>query len=90
MAVDLDDPPIYDPISKSGEYVSEIWIGWFATLLQSLAEYLTQNGMFVPRLTTDQRDAIPSPGEGQMIYNSTLLAPQIWQDGQWRTFTTTP
>jgi hypothetical protein len=89
MSADFDGPPIYDSLIK-GEinYLNDIWASWIATFVQTLSEYLTKYGIFIPRLTTAQRNEIQSPQEGQMIYNTTILAPQIWQNGAWRTFTT--
>ena len=102
MARDFDNFPTYDPVIKQGTlYLSNIWSDFMATFVESLREYLSQNGMFVPMLTTAQRDAIQQPQEGQMIYttNTTVGPPisaslQIWQvksgTGAWRTITTTP
>ncbi len=89
MANSLDSGPLYDPISdgKTG-IVSPAWMSWFSSNHQNLIGYLSQFGMFVPQITMDQRDSIQTPQLGQMIYNTTLDAPQIWQAGAWKTFTT--
>jgi hypothetical protein len=86
MAVDFDNFPTYDPLVKpDGMYMSNIWADFLATFMQTLQGYLSQNGIFVPRLTTAQRDALLSPVEGQMIYltDATVGPPrtaelQIW------------
>lgn len=89
MATDFDEFPIYDPIiKKDSEKLSDVWTSSFATLLQDLKGYLTSFGIFIPRVTTAQRDSIQSPQAGQMIYNTTIDAPQIFQGGVWKTFTT--
>jgi len=100
MARDFDDFPTYDPVLKDGElYLSNIWSDFLATFIETLQEYLGQYGMFIPRMTTAQRDEIQSPIEGQMIYNTdAILGPprtaqiQIWQVkvdvGAWRVVTT--
>ena len=94
MANDFDEFPLYDPIvRKDGPQLSPVWRSFFSTFYQNLISYMSQHGMFIPQLTTVQRDAIQSPVEGQMIYNVTIHAPQIWQIiggvGAWKTFTTT-
>ena len=97
MARDFDDFPIYDPLTQNGEYLSSIWSGFMATFVESLQEYLSSLGMFVPSVTVAQRNTIQNPVEGQMIYVSNANTPatprtaelQIWQVvagvGQWTT-----
>lgn len=89
MAIDFDQFPFNDVLVKPKSLtMSDEWTAFMATFYQTLISYLSQYGMFLPVLTTDQRKTIQSPQEGQMIYNSTLLAPQIYQNGAWKTFTT--
>lgn len=95
MARDFDNFPTYDPIIKNDVYLSNIWSDFMATFVESLREYLSQNGTFIPVLTLEERDNIQNPQEGQMIYVSntnTSGGPrttelQIWQVvadiGQW-------
>ena len=95
MARNFDNFPTYDPVIKDDVYLSNIWSDFMATFVESLSEYLSEHGMFVPRLTTAERDAIQTPVEGQLIYvaNSTVTTVpetahlQIWQvvsgTGQW-------
>jgi hypothetical protein len=102
MARDFDNFPTYDPVIKEGSrYLSSIWADFMATFVESLQGYLSQNGIFIPVLTTEQRDEIQNPEEGQFIYlrDETIGPPrtaaiQVWQVkadlGAWRTFTTTP
>jgi hypothetical protein len=90
MSNDFDEFPINDPLIKNGSNkMSEVWITVMTTFYMNLIDYLSQFGIFVPRITTKQRNSIQSPTEGQMIYNTTLSAPQIFQTGVWKTFTTT-
>lgn len=42
-------------------------------------------GMLIPRMTTTQRDAISSPAEGLLIYNSTEDKFDYYNGGAWRT-----
>lgn len=43
----------------------------------------TARGLLPPRVTTAQRDAIASPAEGLMVYNTTVHAPQFWNGSAW-------
>lgn len=95
MARDFDNFPTYDPIIKDEMYLSDLWADFMATFIESLREYLSENGDFIPRLTLAQRNQIQTPQEGQMIYVSDANTPtlprttqlQIWQIvagvGQW-------
>jgi hypothetical protein len=95
MARDFDNFPTYDPLVKDDVYLSNIWSDFIATFVESLQEYLSSNGMFVPSITLSQRNSILNPVEGQMIYVSDSNTPtlprtaqlQIWQVvagvGQW-------
>lgn len=95
MARDLDNFPTYDPVIKDEIYLSNVWSDFMATFVESLREYLSQRGMFVPVITLAQRNDIQNPQEGQMIYVSDANTPilprtaelQIWQVvagvGQW-------
>lgn len=97
MARDFDFFPTYDPLVKDKVYLSNVWGDFMATFVESLREYLSANGMFVPNLTSAQKTAIQNPVEGQMIYVSDANTPtqprtaelQIWQvvsgNGQWTT-----
>lgn len=40
-------------------------------------------GLMLPRLTTTQRDAMSSPADGILIYNSTTSKAQIRAAGAW-------
>lgn len=72
MAVDLDQFPIYDDIvGNDNKKMSANWILSLSNFLQSLQGYLSQNGIFVPKLTTTQRDSIQNAQLGQLIYNTT-------------------
>jgi hypothetical protein len=73
MARDFDNFPTYDPLVKAGTLnMSGVWADFMATFVQTLQEYLSQNGMFVPRLTTTERDALRNVIGGQLIYNTSL------------------
>ena len=95
MARDFDNFPTYDILIKDKEYLSNVWSDFIATFVESLREYLSSDGVFVPILTLEQRNQIQNPQEGQMIYvsnansttSSTKAQLQIWQVvagvGQW-------
>lgn len=89
MANDFDDMPLYDQLTREkADYMSDIWTNYMGTFFQTLISYLSSHGIFIPVLTTAQRGLIQSPQNGQMIYNSSTNAPQIFQNGAWKTFTT--
>lgn len=43
----------------------------------------TTRGFLPPRLTATQRDAISSPAEGLIVYNTTEHKPQFWNGSAW-------
>ena len=80
MPNDIDIPPLYDPLTREDkDHLNDIWLDWFATFYQTLISYFSQFGFFLPELTTAQRDSIQNPQNGQLIYNTTLDAPQFFQ-----------
>lgn len=88
MALDFDNPPLYDILTdKTQDNLSGVWQDWWSTFFQTLINYLSQYGIFLPVLTTAQRDTIISPNDGQIIYNIDIPGAQIWQAGAWVTFT---
>ncbi len=87
MANDFDQFPLYDPLLKSGtNKMSEVWTDFMSTFYMNLIDYLTQGGIFLPPLTTTQRDNLLSPRNGQMIYNTTLDTAQYFKAGAWVSF----
>jgi hypothetical protein len=88
MANDLDQFPLYDPIIEPGRgfRFSDSWMDAMATFYENLAGYLTQNGILLPNVTSDERDAITTPQLGQMIYNTTLDTAQYYKAGVWTSF----
>lgn len=95
MANDFDQFPLYDALVKVGSLrMSDVWVSFMSTFYMNLIGYLSQNGIFLPQLTTAQRNAIQTPQNGQMIYNTSTNEIQVWQvktgTGAWRVVTTTP
>ena len=84
MAQEFDGFPMYDDVLKSGtNKLSDVWMSFLATFGQTLAGYLGQYGMFVPRITSAQRDTIQSPVNGQLIYNTTTNKFQGYENNLW-------
>lgn len=44
-----------------------------------------KGGLGLPRLTTTQRDALPTPNQGVVIFNTTVDATQTWNGVGWET-----
>jgi hypothetical protein len=84
MSATLDNPPLYDKMVDQNGSLSGVWRNWFGTFIDSLNGYFTQNGFVLPQLSTAQRDAIATPAQGQMIYNTTTGEPQIFLTPSWR------
>lgn len=91
MPTDIDGLPLYDRIMNNSGYLSNIWCSSLSTLIDTLTGYLSQNGIFLPNLTTIQRNQIQNPQNGQLIYNTTVDAPQFYQisSASWRTISFT-
>ena len=87
MSNNLDQLPVYDPITKGNSGVlSDVWVGAFSFLIQNLTDYLTQGGIMLPLLTTAERDDLQNVQNGQMIYNTTLGSAQYFKAGAWTSF----
>lgn len=86
MAQDLDEFPLDDPLVKKNGFISDSWRAVMSAFYMNLIGYLSQNGVFLPQLTTAQRDQILSPQNGQMIYNTTLDTAQYVKAGVWTSF----
>jgi len=90
MAQDFDAFPIYDKIVNEGDKLSPVWQDAMATFFQNLIGYLTQAGILLPQMTSDQRDSFLNPQLGQMIYNTTINSAQYYKlvagVGTWTSF----
>lgn len=87
MANDFDQFPVYDDLIKTNTIkMSDIWVDFISTFYMNLIGYLTQGGILLPQLTSDQRDSLQSPQNGQMIYNTTIGSAQYFKAGSWTSF----
>jgi hypothetical protein len=91
MSTDFDQFPVYDQLTKKDklgnfDVMSDVWIESMATFFQTLISYLTSGGIFLPQLTTAQRNALIAPENGQMIYNTTIGSAQYFKAGTWTSF----
>ncbi len=87
MSTDFDQFPLYDPlVSTATGKLTDIWVGSMSTFYMNLIGYLTAGGIFLPPLTTAQRDKLQNVKNGQMIYNTTLNTAQYFKAGAWASF----
>lgn len=87
MANDFDQFPLYDPlVDQDSNLMSNIWVGSISNFYMNLIGYLTQGGILLPQLTTEQRDELDSPQNGQVIYNTDLGTAQYFKAGAWVSF----
>jgi hypothetical protein len=83
---------LYDPVLKDRpELLSDVWIGSLSVMIDTLIGYIGQYGFKLPNLTQEQINQIQFPINGQLIYNTTVDAPQFYQisSSSWRTITFT-
>lgn len=53
-------------------------------LYSTLHHYIAgRRGVRLPQLTTTERDALPSPRNGTLIYNTTTLRVEAYENGAW-------
>lgn len=84
MSRDIDSLPLFDNLVKRESLkLSDIWFDSLASLIFTLQEYLSSTGVRVPRLTTDQRDALIDVVNGQLIYNTTTEKFQGYENNVW-------
>lgn len=90
MALDIDQFPVYDTLVKldTGK-MSDVWVSSMSSFVQTLIGYLSQNGIFIPRLDNNGQKAITKPENGQIIYNTDTNSFLGYQGGSWKTFTLT-
>ena len=85
MTAQIDQLTYYDPLIKGQpDKMSDVWIASLSYLIDTLNEYLTSFGIFAPQLTTDQRNSIQSPVNGQIIYNTSTNKFQGYENGAWQ------
>jgi hypothetical protein len=87
MANQIDQLPYYDPLLKNADLkMGDVWIAALSAFIETLNGYLSEFGMFIPKLTTAERDSIQSPVDGQLIYNTDLGTAQYRKAGVWTSF----
>lgn len=92
MSNQIDQFTYYDPVLKGkNDKMSDVWIAALSSFIDTLNGYITPFGILPPNLTTAQRNTIQSPVNGQLIYNTTVDAPQFYQvsSTSWRTISFT-
>jgi len=80
----IDQFVYYDPLIKGkNDKMSEVWIASLSAFIDTLNGYITPFGFLTPQMTTDQRNSIQSPLNGQIIYNTTLNKFQGFENNLW-------
>lgn len=94
IATALDGPPVYDAVVTDSNQLSPIWRNWFARFVENLETYMSQYGMFIPKVTTTERNTIQDPQIGQFVFNTTTDTLQVYLNNsgspRWENVTTTP
>lgn len=88
----IDQFPYYDPLIKGkNDKMSEVWIAQLSAFIDTLNGYINSFGFVPPNLNQTQINAIQSPANGQLLYNTSVDAPQFYQvsSKSWRTITFT-
>jgi len=75
--------PLEEPLVDQNGYITEPWKDWLVQFSDILSDQISQLGFFLPILSTDRRDKIESPKDGQIIFNSTTNRIQVWYSGTW-------
>lgn len=77
----------FQPPPKSkilpGVELNPEWEKWFKDLHETSKEYNTPYGIVAPRLTTTQRNAIVTPTNGLLIFNTTTGKPEMYFASAW-------
>lgn len=88
-ATSIDGAPVYDAITEN-DHLSPTWRNWFASLIDTITAYLSPYGIFIPKMSTTDRDTIQTPQTGQLIFNTTTDTLQIYLSTGWENVTTAP
>jgi hypothetical protein len=84
MAQDLDQFPLYDPITKRNtDELSQIWSTALASFYLNLIGYLTQYGILLPQVTNAQIKQVQAPQDGQILFNTSTGDAQYYNNGGW-------
>jgi hypothetical protein len=87
------NPPINDPITKtSADMLSDIWVRWFSTSIQTIQNYITPDGFLLQSFSNEDLALIAKPFDGLTVFNSDDQNVQIYVTslGGWKALAFAP
>jgi hypothetical protein len=84
----IDSPPINDAVAQSNLLLSDSWLRWFSTFVQTLQLYITPNGFLIQSYTATEIASFGELVDGLLIFNSGIQEVQVYiaSQGGWKTF----
>lgn len=88
----IDSPPINDAIAQPSLLLSDIWMRWFSTFVQTLQLYITPSGFLLQSYTATEIASFGELIDGLLIFNSDTQEVQVYigSAGGWKVIPYTP
>ncbi|AYF43955.1 endosialidase chaperone [Halobacteriovorax sp. BALOs_7] len=74
----------YDPLDLANNFYTSFGIGTTPDASAALDVSSTSKGFLPPRMTSVQRNAIASPAEGLVVYDTDIQGIYVYKGGAWR------
>lgn len=84
----IDSPPINDAVAQLNLLLSDPWMRWISTFVQTLQLYITPNGFLIQSYTATEIASFGELVDGLLIFNSDIQEVQVYiaSQGGWKTF----